>query len=391
MSPWPHLARAWVGIIAVGDHMSRSSIILSASLLAACGAHTGLETPWDGGSQPDGDADSDVDVDADSDADAPACLLPPTRYCEAGVSIESWDFDELTGAPTVVQGVEVLGDGTVVAAGYFGLWRMRPGETWEPVEGAPEALSSSFLSLQSRDERELFAAAFGVVAASPDGGETWSVFELGGNTDVQVLLLDELSPLVVIGGDALLTTLDPLLGVVSSWSVEQLDGDSGTYWENNAVRVLLRTPNGPLYAAERFGRAARASSIDDRWEAASGSPGWEPEVIEAPGVGLLARETGGAVLVSCDLGERWQQIGDSGEYAEVNAMATQLALDPEGVLVAPGLDALGLSCDMGQRWTFFDVSVGGDRPALFDVAPAPDGSIWVAGQHEVDRLELLGG
>jgi hypothetical protein len=371
--------------------MPRPSTVILAFLTAACGAHTGLETPWDGGPPPDADADADADIDADADADAvPDCPLPPMTYCAESAAIESWDFDELTGEPTVVQGVEVLGDGTVMAAGYFGLWRLRPGETWEPVVGAPEVFSSSFLSMASRGERELFGAAFGGGAPTLDGGATWNVFDLGRNTDEQVLLLDEVAPWIVIGGDALITMLDPLLGFVSSWPIEALDGDAGTYWENNAVRVLVRTEGGQLYAAERFGRAARADSLDWRWEAATGSPGWEPEVIEAPGVGLLARSTGGVVSVSCDLGERWGPIGQSGGYADVNAMATQLLLDDEGVLLAPGLDAVGLSCDVGQSWTFLDPGAGGDRAALFDVAPAPDGSFWVAGHHHVHRIEILG-
>ncbi len=360
-------------------------------VLVGCGARSGLDDP------PSSDAGTDAgsrrrDAGPRPGRDAgppprdagppPACVLPSLRACDFDVAVERVAVEPLVGEPTVLEDLEVLDDGTVVAGGYFGVLRSRDGgASWEHL-AAPLPLGSSFLELRHRGT-ELWAVAFGDVAWTPDAGDTWEVLSTG------MRFVSQLFPLpdgrVALGGDNVFGVMEAPLGPIVWVAVDALDGDRGTYFENNTIFGLQRS--GPyLVAAERFGGVARAGAVEGPWELVSRAGG-DPELlsVEAYGV-LLMRPPGGTLLVSCDQGESWGTLGESPAYAAASAGSTQLALAFGDVLVAPGLDGIGLSCDLGQTWTSFDPSLADERLAAHDAAVAPDGSVWIAANAAMYRL-----
>jgi photosystem II stability/assembly factor-like uncharacterized protein len=216
------------------------------------------------------------------------------------------------------------------------------------------------------DDRQGWAVGhWGVVLATRDGGETWTVQR----QDVQV---DR--PLFAVH------FFDAAHGVATGlWSLVLTTSDGGVNWRSVAIAPpegarkadlnllgLFADERGHLFAAAERGMVLRSDDRGATWTyAPTGYKGSFWSGVALPGGVLLAAGLRGSMYRSADEGRTWSRV-DTGSKSSITAMAVH-----EGVVRAVGLDGLVLrSTDGGAT---FANEVRSDRAALTAVTMTSGG------------------
>jgi photosystem II stability/assembly factor-like uncharacterized protein len=206
---------------------------------------------------------------------------------------------------------------------------------------------------------------WGVVLATQDGGETWTLQRQDAQVD---------RPLFAVH------FFDARHGVaVGLWSLVLVTGDGGASWRNVDLLPpegsrkadlnllgLFADDAGRLFAAAERGMVLRSDDRGASWNyAATGYKGSFWTGLALPGGVLLAGGLRGSLYRSSDDGRSWARV-ETGSKASITGMAVR-----EGKVVAVGLDGLVLrSADAGATFTS---EVRADRAALTGVSLGPGG------------------
>lgn len=254
----------------------------------------------------------------------------------------------------------------VVAVGEHGVVMLSDdhGRTFRQASDVP--LDVTLTSVSFADARRGWAVGhWGVVLATADGGETWSVQR----KDVQA---DR--PLFAVH------FFDERHGVaVGLWSLVLTTSDGGANWHSvspappaGASRAdlnllgLFADGRGRVYAAAERGMVLRSDDRGATWAyAATGYRGSFWSGLALPGGVLLVGGLRGSLYRSADDGQTWQRV-PTGSTASITALAAH-----GGVVLAVGLDGLVLrSTDGGAS---FSSELRADRAALTSVTMTAGG------------------
>lgn len=266
----------------------------------------------------------------------------------------------------------------LVAVGEHGVIMLSDdqGRTFRQAREVPMDVTLSGVSFA--DERRGWAAGhWGVILATLDGGETWTVQR----KDVKV---DR--PLFAVH------FFDARNGIaVGLWSLVLVTNDGGASWRNVALKPpegakkadlnllgLFADERGRVHAAAERGMVLRSDDRGASWTyAATGYKGSFWTGLALPGGVLLAGGLRGSLYRSADEGRTWSRI-ETGSKSSITAMAMR-----GGAVVAVGLDGLVLrSSDAGAT---FSNEVRPDHAALTSVAMPQQGrTIYFSRQGAVD-------
>lgn len=245
----------------------------------------------------------------------------------------------------------------IVAVGERGVVMLSDdqGRTFRQARQVPVDLTLTSLSFAD-DRRGWAVGHWGVVLATEDGGETWSLQR----RDVQV---DR--PLFAVH------FFDTRQGVaVGLWSLVLVTDDGGASWRTVTLPPpeegkkadlnllgLFADERGRLHVAAERGMVLRTDDRGATWAYAStGYKGSLWTGLALPGGVLLAAGLRGSMYRSVDGGRSWARI-EIAPKSSITAMAVH-----DGVVQAVGLDGLVLrSRDQGAT---FVVDVRADRAAL---------------------------
>lgn len=238
------------------------------------------------------------------------------------------------------------------------------GKTFRQASAVP--VDVTLTSVSFADERHGWAVGhWGVVLATLDGGETWTLQR----KDVQV---DR--PLFAVH------FFDARSGVaVGLWSLVLTTSDGGANWRSVALAPpegakkadlnllgLFADERGRVYAAAERGMVLRSDDRGTNWTyAATGYNGSFWTGLALPGGVLLAGGLRGSLYRSADDGRSWVRV-DTASKSSITALAARA-----GTVLAVGLDGLVLrSADGGAS---FKGEVRPDRAALTGVTLTSSG------------------
>lgn len=266
----------------------------------------------------------------------------------------------------------------IVAVGDRGVVMLSDdqGKTFRQAREVPVDVTLTGVSFAD-DRRGWAVGHWGVILATQDGGETWSVQR-------QDLQFDR--PLFAVH------FFDAQHGVaVGLWSLVLLTSDGGASWRSVALAPpdgakkadlnllgLFADERGRVYAAAERGMVLRSDDRGASWTyAATGYKGSFWAGVALPGGVLLAGGLRGSLYRSADEGRSWARI-DTASTSSITAIAAR-----EGRVVAVGLDGLVLrSSDGGAR---FVGEVRPDHAALTSVSLMPQGrAVWFSRQGVVN-------
>lgn len=259
-----------------------------------------------------------------------------------------------------------LAGARLVAVGERGVIMLSDdeGRTFRQARDVPVDVSLTGVSFV--DGQQGWAVGhWGVVLATRDGGETWTLQR----KDVQA---DR--PLFAVH------FFDARNGVaVGLWSLVLVTADGGASWRNVELSPpeggkkadlnllgLFADDRGRVFAAAERGMVLRSDDRGARWSyAATGYKGSFWTGLALPGGVLLAGGLRGSLYRSIDDGRSWARV-ETGSKASITGMAAN-----EGRVIAVGLDGLVLrSTDAGATFTGVTRT---DRAALTGVSLSPGG------------------
>jgi photosystem II stability/assembly factor-like uncharacterized protein len=265
------------------------------------------------------------------------------------------------------------GLGLLCACLMLGACRPAAGWRWERAEGGlPQQAAFLALAADPSDPSRLWAGyyAFGGLATSRDGGQTWitGAQGLGDNAVFDLLAFP--------GGRVWAATRDGLLQ----------SGDGGSSWHPAAglppapVYALAADATGRIYAGLDDAGPYRQEAGGDRWTAL----GAGAEKLASAAVLALAVSPDGATLYAGSGGQGLFASRDAGRTWSIafpDAYAPDLALDPArpATAVASLRDRLVRTRDGGQTWTIVPVPWARDEVVSLlwsDPIEKPDSRLW---------------
>ena len=256
------------------------------------------------------------------------------------------------------------------------------GRTFRQAREVP--VDVTLTSVSFADEVQGWAVGhWGVVLATRDGGETWTVQRQDAGED---------RPLFGVH------FFDAHHGVaVGLWSLVLVTADAGATWRSIAppppagsmkadlnLLGLFADDRGRVYAAAERGMLLRSDDRGASWTYAStGYKGSFWTGLALPGGVLLAAGLRGSLYRSADDGRSWVRV-ETGSTSSITAMAVH-----EDKVVAVGLDGLMLrSSDAGAT---FSSQVRTDRAALTGVTTTSGGrTVLLSRQGVVPSPESTG-
>lgn len=260
-----------------------------------------------------------------------------------------------------------------------GVFRRVPGGVWEPVGGGVVHHRVHHVQLAGPGSPRVFAATAGGLFASSNNGESWVLLPLPA-TDVRVVRVDPVNPLVVYAGTAGGGVFKSVDGG-ASWAAR----NNGLTSLNlnlfiNDLAVAAEAPQRLFLASE--GGIFRSNDGGDSWlrvgtevvgEQGSGA---KVIVLDTSRAGTVYAGLVGALWSSPDFGATWSLSYASPQAGNFNAIAT--ASDAPGLVLA-ATSGLGVvrSLDWGGSWLPFDSGLP-DRRVL-SLARRTSDAAWLAG------------
>lgn len=229
-------------------------------------------------------------------------------------------------------------DGTLYAAGHFGLFRItddgtptRVADRWQDTMAFTVTGPNTFLASGHPDLREDLPPHLGLIE-STDAGETWEPVSLEGEADFHAL---EVIGNRIVGYDAvsgqLMTTSDRqtwqtldegtyvdlapapgnserVLATTASGDLVEVtvDGTSRTFTEAPELVWIDTAPDGTLVGATAAGEVFSSRQPQTGWRLAGRVPGAPTAIDAQEGVWHIATE--GAILASTDNARTWRPI-----------------------------------------------------------------------------------